>query len=210
VAHRTFVEVAYAAGVRRLLSDWLAIWRTRRILIRTARPPVDAARELVEAKRRSSWADPVPHGPLRVVVGRVSAERVWLTARRLSFRNSWRPVLRGRLVEVPGGTELVGGFACLPFVQVFTALWLGLIGLFGLIGLAGAVAQVVRGDWTDLGPPLGLAGGTLAVLTLATTLMALASRSGLRDEEFLRRWLAARLADRATPPPRAAGPRSPG
>jgi hypothetical protein len=72
----------------------------------------------------------------RVVLGGVSRERLRLTARPGSLRNSWAPTFRGRLFPVGAGCRLVGRIGWHPFTRVFTAVWLTLPGLI-LIGATG-------------------------------------------------------------------------
>ena len=58
------------------------------------------------------WGDP----DARAVLGRVSRQRVRLTARPRFVRNSWSPVFRGRLLPARAGCRLVGTIEWHPLI----------------------------------------------------------------------------------------------
>jgi hypothetical protein len=126
----------------------------------------------------------------RIVVGRVNGEYVRLEAMRPGMRNSWRPVLTGRVVPMPYGSRLVGQLGVSPAVQAFSAVLLGLAALVFAGSLIGSAAQWISGDPATAHRFLEVAGGALLSGVLLIGMTAAGTKLGGEDEAFLRQWLA--------------------
>lgn len=128
-------------------------------------------------------------GP-RIVIGKVEGDYVRLQALRPGIRNSWRPILIGRLVPAPQGSQLVGQLGMSSFVKTFSALWLGFVAMFFAGGLLGIVVELLRGDPSKTIPFLAVAGIALGFTAFFIGLTALGSKMGDNDVAFLRQWVA--------------------
>jgi hypothetical protein len=132
------------------------------------------------------------HGS-RIIIGKVSRRRVRLAAIRPGVRNSWRPILRGKLTADDGGCRLVGGIGWHPLVRAFTAVCLGLLATFFGRGLASALSSRSSGDTTGELHALAFLAISLAFGVFFVVLASVASRWGRKDEEYLREWLVHKL-----------------
>jgi hypothetical protein len=100
-------------------------------------------------------------------------------------------VIRGSLEPAGTGSRLVGRLGWSPFVKVFSALWLSIVGC-AFLGIAiRAVAMAWRGDATGGAFLVGLV--PLGFLLLFVGMTAWGTRAGRREAVYLRSWLADRL-----------------
>jgi hypothetical protein len=67
-------------------------------------------------------------------VGRVEGSSFRLL-RRIYHRNSYRPQIRGSVIDVPGGSDVALTMSISPVVVVFLLVWCGMVGGFASIGL---------------------------------------------------------------------------
>ena len=176
-----------------MIRRWLRLWRVEHVEI-VSPLSVEAAESRLTAgvtTRRQLLAGQMGDGDARVVFGRVSPRGVRLNARPRTMRNSWSPVFRGRLVPDGAGCRLLGRIGWLPFVRVFTAVWLTLVALFGIAATIGSAVLVATGHAAAGAVPMVLV--PAAMLVLGGGLITGAGRAGWRDADFLRNWLAERL-----------------
>jgi hypothetical protein len=171
------------AGVGGLVSAW----RSEPVVL-VSRLPEHVARErLIEGSVPTLRAGLTLSGLGGYrVVGRVGERRISLRAGKVGVRNSWRPVLRGRLEPDGAGCRLVGRLGLHPYVKVFSAVWLGGVTLV-LVGLL--VSAVVETNGVALLYcllPLGF-------IAFFAGLTALGTRIGRGEAAYLRSWLAERL-----------------
>ena len=120
------------------------------------------------------------------VVGRVGNRAISLQAARIGVRNSWRPVLRGRLEAAGAGTRLVGKLGWHPAVKAFSAVWVGIaFGIFVVSTGFAAAAANPRALLFSLVP--------LGFVAFFVGLTALCIRLSRGEETYLRSWLIERL-----------------
>jgi hypothetical protein len=125
------------------------------------------------------------------VIGHVGARRVSLQAAKVGVRNSWRPVMRGRLEAAGTGCQLTGKLGWSPFVKGFCVLWLTGVCLAFLFTMLNAVVQVSSGDATVsvflfCCLPVGF-------LLFFVALTSWGIHVGRGEERYLRQWLVNRL-----------------
>jgi hypothetical protein len=171
---------------------WLRAWRSEPLVLVSPLPvPVVRAR-LIEGS--------VPY--LRAVftfggwggyhvVGRVGTRWISLEAAIVGQRNSWRPVLRGRLERAEAGSRLVGTLGWSPFVKAFSALWLSIMGCVFL----GFVIRAVVMAWRDgaSGEAFLICLAPLGFVLFFLGLTAWGIQAGHREAMYLRSWLADRM-----------------
>ena len=121
------------------------------------------------------------------VVGRVCDRTVSLQAARVGIRNSWRPVMRGRLEPAGTGTRLVGKLGWHPAVRVFSGVWVGMA--FGIFLVATGFA--VAAPWDPKAFLVSLV--PLGFVAFFVGLTALCIRLSRGEVAYLRSWLADRL-----------------
>jgi hypothetical protein len=172
---------------------WLRLWRVERVEVVSplSTDAVEARLAAGLTSRRQLLMGPLGNATGRVVSGRVSRQRIRLTARRWSMRNSWSPVFRGQLVPAGAGCRLVGTLGWHRFTRVFTALWLGLVGLFLVGGGLGFVVLVAAGHF--VGSDVLLVLVPAGMFCFGAALVAAGGSAGWRDGAFLRGWLAEQL-----------------
>jgi hypothetical protein len=167
---------------------WWALGGARPVDLHSPLQAAVAAERLAGAARRESWLPPVRP----TVVGRVRGDRVRL-ARARAAQNSWRPVLRGRLVAAPLGCRLVGEVAVQRAVRWTSRSFVVLASLFALSGVVGTVVSLSRGG--DASPLLlVLAGVGMAAFIVVV------SGAGLRFAEDDGPWLVAWAAEQLDAP----------
>lgn len=126
-----------------------------------------------------------------VVLGRVGQRRISLEAAKLGVRNSWRPVVRGRLEPAGTGCRFLGTIGMSPVIKAFSGFWLGGVICFFFAFVAIVVVRAVHGEatigdfLTCLVPPSMVAG--FVALTAWATLV------DRGEATYLRSWLADRL-----------------
>ena len=168
-------------------TNWWRLWRDKPVRIQSGLAPAAAAARLNAAK--DSWWKARTAGRGIQIVGRASHGSVRLRTLRPWMRNAWSPVLRARIVQAPGGCELLGSLGWPPAVRVFTALWLLAVDCFALTGMVSTVAAVVRGRWSVVGGLLGFTAMTLAMAAFGVLLVTIAGWVGHRDTHVLLNWL---------------------
>jgi hypothetical protein len=128
------------------------------------------------------------------VRGRAYVDDVRLWAVRRGWRNSWRPVVRGRFDPAPdGGSVLIGSIGWHPAARVFTYFWLGGVAAFEVTAIVLLTGAVLRGEWRALLPGLPFLIAPLAMGAFGAGLVLVASQMGAGDEKYLRTWLRQRL-----------------
>lgn len=182
--------------MRRLLKWWVGGWRS--VPVEIASPmPVEAASYALAHEVTSSRSAMLRRlsprlGP-RIVIGQVEGDYVRLQAIRPGNRNTWRPILIGRLVPAPNGSQLVGQLDISSFVKTFSGVWLGLVAVFFVTGILGAVVEMLRDDPPRVLPFLAMTGIALGLAAFFMGLTALGFKAGDNDAAFLRQWIAKRL-----------------
>lgn len=184
--------MADSAAVSRWIKTWLSAWRVEPMVMLSPLS-VQLVRERLTAGRISYFRAAFMlggEGGYRVV-GRIGTHRITLEAAKVGVRNSWRPVLRGRLEPAGAGSRLVGTLGWHPAVKAFSALWLGAVSCFflGFVVRAGVLAW--NGNATGEEALLCLV--PLAFIVFFVGLNAWAIRVGRDEARYLRSWLAERL-----------------
>jgi hypothetical protein len=161
--------------------------RRDRVVVRSTLSPVAAAERLGVGRIGNRW---YPHftatqGLRPVIVGTVTADRVHLAVTRADRGSPWRPMLRGRFVATPDGTELVGSFGLATSTRVFTAVCLG-----GLALLLMAPLLFGPAPGRDLGAVVVSVVG-MAALAVGLSVAGTAAARG--DEQIIRDWLTEQL-----------------
>ena len=156
------------------MDSLLAPWRNRPVRIASRLSPQEALRRIEGGIGSGSG--------VHTISGWVTGDEVRLVARR-PFRNSWRPILRARVVATPGGCELVGSIGTHPAVKVFMTVWLCFAGLLAVLG---AVFGTGSERLVALPPFLMIAFG-LALNYFGHSL-------GRHDARALIKWLGRRLS----------------
>jgi len=77
-------------------------------------------------------------------VGRVESS-TFRILRRIYHRNSYRPQIRGSVIDVPGGSEVDLTMSISPAVAVFLVIWFAMMGGFASIALGEIVPSA--GAW---------------------------------------------------------------
>jgi len=110
-------------------------------------------------------------------------------AAQSNTRNSWRPVLRGRLLRTGSGSEFVGVLGWDPVLKALTGCLLGACTAILLTGLVLGVSSAAQGGWRAAGPGLATAAfGLFGVLTaLASTVIGYREARG--QTAYLRSWI---------------------
>lgn len=77
------------------------------------------------------WVPIFQQRPRELFLGVVNVD-TFRVRRNITYRNSWQPVLEGRVVDLGTATEIRVLFRLMAFPMVFTALWIGLATLAAL------------------------------------------------------------------------------
>ena len=125
------------------------------------------------------------------VIGRVGTTRISLQAVQAGVRNSWRPLLRGRLEPAGTGSRFAGTIGWSPFIRAFSGLWLGGVCCFFLALAGRAAALAWRGEATADAFLICLA--PLGFVLFFVALTSWGIHAGRREAEYLRSWMADRL-----------------
>ena len=179
------------AVVGRWIRVWVRAWRSEPLVLVSPLPVPAVRARLIEGRTtylRAAFTF-AGFGGYRVV-GRVGERRIVLEAAAVGVRNTWRPVLRGRLEPEGTGSRLVGRLGWSPFVKAFSALWLTIVGS-AFVGITlRAVAVVWSGEATGGVFLYGLI--PLGMLLFFVGLTAWGIQLG-RRAIYLRSWLGDRL-----------------
>ena len=165
--------------------------RRDRVVVASTLSPTAAVERLRVGRIGNRW---YPHftatdGLRPVIVGTATMDRVHLTVTRADRRNPWRPVLRGRFVATPDGTELVGSFGLATSTRALTAVCLG--GLALLLLMAPLLAGPEPGR--DLA---AVAVSVVGMAALAVALSVAGTAAARGDQQVIRDWLTEQLAPR--------------
>lgn len=202
------------------MRKWFAAWRYQPVEWVSALP-VEEVRERMNMGLTSPFRAVFFYGGSgeHRLTGHAGRSRVTVAAGRAGVRNSWGPVLRGRLEPAGSGCRLAGKIGWHPAVWALSAVWLGGVLCAFVVLAALGVATVLMGD-ADGGlllaalVPVGMTAFFVAIITWGI-------RAARPDETYLRSWAADRLqtvpiispgaASGARPPePPALRPPSPG
>lgn len=168
-------------------------WRPERVEVVSPLPAPEAVRCLALAV--TSWRDGLfgtRPGQPRLVLGRVTSHWLILSAPRPGVRNAWSPVLQGQVVPEGTGSRFVGRIGWHPLARAFTVA--------ALVVSAAMVAVIeTQVVWPDVGhhPSTAAAVGVLGLAAFWLALPAFASRIGVADGDYLRRWVATVLEEAA-------------
>lgn len=180
------------AAMSRWIRMWLRGWRSEPLVLVSPLPVETVRTRLAEGSTTYSRAFfGLGGGGGYVVLGHVGTHRVSLEAARVGLRNSWRPTMRGRLEPDGTGSRLVGHLGWAPFIKALSTVWLTGVGFFLLVSVSRAVDLTWSGDVTGEAFLICLA--PLGMLLFFVGLTTWGTRVGLRDETYLRSWLAKRL-----------------
>lgn len=124
-----------------------------------------------------------------MVLGRVAPDGVRLMAPRPGVRNSWSPVLRGRIVPDGTGSRLVATIGWHPFTRAVTFLGLLALPAVGVL----IAAQALQPGGAGAREALTYLAAGLAGTCGWGVLPAVASWLGVADGVYLRSWVAAAL-----------------
>ncbi|MDI6100049.1 hypothetical protein QLQ12_15715 [Actinoplanes sp. NEAU-A12] len=189
------------------MPQWITTWRAEEIAAASPHPPEIALR-LIRDGIDARYRRHVSRSPADfVILGAADERGIRICAARPFIENSWRTLLRARLVPDGSGSRLEGRLGWRPAVAVLTvATTLILIALWAF--LTGAAVRAVL-----LGVP---AGEPLASILLITAfgaawavLVAFGERMSRAETAHLRAWLTGRLnspAPSAPPNPRPPTP----
>lgn len=120
---------------------WL--WTGGAVEYRLAIPPIEAAERLRAAVKPESVlrrSRSLPTGP----VGRVEGLNFRLTTRNPLIRNFVDSILKGQIVESPGGCRLLGTFRMEEFAAIFMPVWLVLAMLIAITASVSALIAPER------------------------------------------------------------------
>jgi hypothetical protein len=165
--------------------------RRDRVVVASALSPAAAVEQLRVGRIGNRW---YPHftatqGLRPVIVGTVTADRVHVAVTRANRRNPWRPVLRGRFLATPDGTEFVGSFGLATSTRAFTAGCLG--GLAALLVMASLLAGSAPGR--DLA---AVVVSVVGMAALGTALSVAGTAAARGDQQIIRDWLTEQLGRR--------------
>ncbi|WP_143232932.1 hypothetical protein [Actinoplanes regularis] len=179
--------------MNRWIKFWFGAWRSEPVVFVSPLSVRAARTALSEGSVSYSRAYPSFEGGLDGyrVVGRVGEDEISLEARQVGMRNSWLPVMKGRLEPAGTGSRLAGTLGWPPVVKAFSALWLSFMCCIFLVLVIRVVTLALRGkaggmDFLGCLVPLGF------VLSFVG-LTSWASYSGRGNAKYLRSWLAERL-----------------
>ncbi len=166
----------------------MVLLRRDRVVVPSTLPPAAAVERLRVGRIGNRW---YPHftatqGLRPVIVGTVTADRVHLAVTRADRRNPWGPVLRGRFVATPDGTEFVGSFGLATSTRAITAACLG--GLPLLLLVAPLLAGPAPGQ--DLA---AVVVSLVGMVALAVALSVAGTAAARGDEQIIRGWLTEQL-----------------
>lgn len=179
-------------AVGRWFGIWLRAWRSEPLAF-VSPLSVRAVRARLIEGSTSYWRSAFTFGGFGGVrvVGRVGTRRISLQAVQGGVRNSWRPLLRGRLEPAETGSRFVGRLGWSPFVRAFSALWLGCGCCALLVLVVRAVALSLSGHSTADAFLVCLI--PLGFVLFFVALTAWGIRAGRREATYLRSWMADRL-----------------
>jgi hypothetical protein len=180
------------AGVSRWIKVWLRAWRSEPLVLVSPLPvPVVRARVIEGSTSYLRAAFRFGSSGGSHIVGRVGTRRISLEAVTAGQRNSWRPMMRGRLDPEEAGSRLVGTLGWSPFVKAFSALWFSVIGCAFLGLVIRAVAMAWGDDASVEAFLICLAPLGFALLFIGLTAWGI--QAGRRQAMYLRSWLADRM-----------------
>lgn len=93
--------------------------------------------EVVEPRKTWRWNRRNPDKPYEGEVGDHSFEMM----RIINYRNSFLPVIKGRITPEPMGSKIEIEMSLHPVVFVFMLIWLGMVGQFGVLFLIASIAE---------------------------------------------------------------------
>jgi len=162
---------------------------------RSPHPPDECVRRMKELVAFSIFGFAVK----KPFVGRVS-EKSFLITKKVRYRNSFKPWLRGKLAPLGSGTEIEANIGMHPFAKVFLCLWFGAFAVIGSGFVCVSLYQIVgEEDWgveqaKFLIIPLGMAAFGVALVKLGRYL---AGGEPVELKSFLCKTLDAKEVDTA-------------
>lgn len=93
--------------------------------------------EVVEPRKTFRWKSGNPEKPYQGEVGEHSFE----INRIINYRNSFLPMIKGRITPEAMGSKIEVEMSLHPVVFVFMLVWLGMVGQFAVLFLIASIAE---------------------------------------------------------------------
>lgn len=93
--------------------------------------------QVVEPRKTFRWNRRHPDKPYEGEIGEHSFQII----RIINYRNSFLPLIKGRITPSEMGSKIEVEMSLQPFVFVFMLVWLGMVGQFGVIFLISSIAE---------------------------------------------------------------------
>jgi hypothetical protein len=93
--------------------------------------------DVVEPRKTFRWHRRHPDKPYQGEIGEHSFEMM----RIINYRNSFLPLIKGRISSEPIGSKIEVEMSLHPVVFVFMLVWLGMVGQFGVLLLIATIAE---------------------------------------------------------------------
>jgi hypothetical protein len=175
----------------------LSGWRDQRFVVASSMSVDDARRRLSEdlASRRVAvqYAGEHDLGGADVVVGRLRGPHLTVTVTQPGVRNSWRPILRGRLDAARSGSQLVCRVGWHPLTRALSFIWLA-VAAFGLaINLVRAGGNLLSGQVVSAAHPATVAAVCLGMGLFLSAVATAATWQARNVAACLRAWATDRL-----------------
>ena len=133
----------------------LTFFPHRHLQVRTPLPCDEVLRRLSEVVEPKQWFRFPFFGKHRPYEGVVSANGFRIS-RVIDYRNSFLPMIDGRVSPDAHGTVVDVSLSLHPFTSVFMAVWLGLTGVLGIVFLVGVLLGHGSGEPVFSLVPLGM------------------------------------------------------
>ena len=93
--------------------------------------------DIVQPPGKNRWNRRNPEKPYEGEVGEHSFQII----RIINYRNSFLPVIKGRITPEGMGSQIDIEMTLHPFVFIFMLIWLGMVGQMGILFLVATIAE---------------------------------------------------------------------